>query len=65
MNAIDTQVKAQDGRCLICNRKLTKQNVSSLAGKKGLICRVCNCGFKMFSDTPATLRRAAEYLEKQ
>jgi len=64
MNVIEAQVKAQGGRCLICNRRLTKQNISSLVGKKGLICRTCNCGFKMFSDTSATLRRAAEYLEK-
>lgn len=68
----DATVKGQGFACAICKRDfllLTKQQVHAdhchATGKpRGVLCQICNTGLGKFSDDPAMLRKAAEYLEK-
>lgn len=67
----DEMVKAQDGRCRIC-----ETTESGVAGEvwavdhnhvtlrvRALLCNDCNAGLGHFGDDPARLRAAADYLE--
>ena len=66
-------VKEQDGKCLICDQALdfsTPFKTPSVdhchkTGKvRGILHRGCNTALGSFKDDPATLRRAADYLER-
>lgn len=58
---------AQQGCCKICGKDtLERLNIdhNHITGKvRGLLCRLCNMGIGHFVDSPALLRKAAEYLE--
>ena len=63
-------LKTQGGRCAICGRKPSKTrrldvDHSHKSGRiRGLLCHRDNRGLAWFSDNPATLRAAADYLSK-
>lgn len=59
---------AQEGRCAICARpsstRLHVDHCHATGRVRGLLCYRCNHGIaKFFSEDPARLRRAADYLE--
>lgn len=64
-------LESQGFACAICKRDfllLAKQQVHAdhchVTGRpRGVLCQVCNTGLGKFSDDPAMLRKAAEYLE--
>lgn len=59
----------QKGVCAICrepcrkNKRLSIDHDHSSGKVRGLLCASCNRGLGMFLDRPASLRKAAEYLE--
>ena len=63
-------LKAQGGGCAICGRKPSKTrrldvDHSHKTGKvRGALCHRCNRGLTWYSDSPALLRKAADYLSK-
>lgn len=62
---IDSLVKRQDGRCLICRVRaathLDHDHVTRAV--RGLLCDPCNRGLGAFRDSPSLLRSASYYLE--
>jgi len=73
------QLALQDDRCATClvtedeagTRFSVDHDHACCPGQKtcgecnrGLLCRLCNAGLGMFKDSPESLRRAADYLEK-
>jgi hypothetical protein len=59
---------AHDGRCWICDkppkkRRLHVEHDHKTGRIRGLACWKCNRGLSQYSDEPATLRAAADYLE--
>ena len=57
----------QAGECEICGCQMTRPYVDHdhATGKvRALLCRLCNMGLGSFADSPASLRMAAEYLER-
>ena len=79
VNEYETILEAQQGRCWICNRPPGKRSLNvdhrHLRGENrrnprekrsrvtGILCWNCNRAIAKFRDSPALLRRAAEYLE--
>lgn len=63
--------RIQDGRCGICNRRLYSKRYKAFCvdhnhetGEiRGLLCHNCNRAIGMLRDDPATIRRAAEWVE--
>lgn len=59
----------QAGKCALCGTKCrgeTDTNVDHdhTTGKiRAILCRGCNTGLGQFKDSPALLRKAAEYIE--
>ena len=69
INDFDRMLKKQNGVCAICgkppkNRRLDIDHCHKTGKVRGLLCHRCNRGLPWFSDNPATLRAAAEYLSK-
>ena len=71
----DSFFAKQNGACAICGKHETAMrwgSVQSLSVDhchetnkvRGLLCSNCNTGLGLFKDNPATLRKAAEYLEQ-
>jgi hypothetical protein len=69
------KLEAQNGRCALCGsapdpdgkRSASRlhQDHDHLTGQnRDLLCGRCNVGIGMFSDDPALLRAAAEYIER-
>lgn len=64
---------AQDGRCAGCQslgsaygdvtRRLSVDHCHSTGVIRGLLCNICNLSLGKLGDSPATLRRLADYLE--
>ena len=59
-----------DGGCWICGRKpklggrrLHVDHCHKTGRVRGLLCWHCNAGLRKYTDNPAKLRRAADYLE--
>lgn len=62
------RLAAQNGVCPICRRppktrRLDIDHDHKTGLIRGLLTHRCNQGLQMFNDDPATLRRAADYLE--
>lgn len=62
-------LKEQDGVCAICRnpsdgRRLDIDHDHTTHKVRGLLCRRCNTSIGRFEDSPALLRAAAEYLER-
>lgn len=67
---------AQNGLCAICHKPevdlsklgkvkfLTVDHCHVTGAVRGLLCRKCNAGLGMFSESSEMLRKAAEYLER-
>lgn len=61
---------SQEGRCAVCGEVLkpgkeTHLDHDHVTGKvRGFLCRRCNSAIGMVQDSPAVLRRAADYLER-
>lgn len=78
--AYERMLEAQLSRCAICHVPFGELDIcdvvvdhdhSCCAGKRscgqcvrGLLCRECNFGIGKLKDSPATLRAAADYLER-
>ena len=63
----ETMLSAQAGACLICTLQMNQPVVDhdhATGAVRGLLCRKCNSALGLFSDSPATLTRAAEYLTR-
>jgi hypothetical protein len=66
----EQMLAAQDYRCAICPRSLKGRGTAHVdhdhrTGRvRGILCTSCNNGLGRFQDSPATLRRAARYLER-
>jgi hypothetical protein len=59
-------VKAQQGCCLICQRKTSDLCIDHdhrTGNVRGLLCRKCNLGIGLLLDSPALLTRAVKYLK--
>jgi hypothetical protein len=58
-------VAAQNDRCLICERpgKLVVDHCHATGRVRGLLCNLCNTAIGQLRDSPALLRKAAEYVE--
>jgi len=64
----DALLAAHDGTCWICGRPPKKRRLhvehDHKTGRvRGLACWHCNRGLQQYSDEPARLRAAADYLE--
>lgn len=62
-------LEAQDGLCALCRKPPNKKGLAldhnHKTGKaRSLLCDLCNTGLGLFTEDPALLRRAAEYLEQ-
>jgi hypothetical protein len=65
-------LKAQDGKCAICGfSDMSKptffpvvDHCHALNHVRGLICSSCNRGLGFFKDSPALLKKAAKYVER-
>ena len=61
---------SQDSKCIICGKEHLSPHSLCLDHNhktntiRGLLCHRCNLGIGHFFDSPATLRKAAEYLEQ-
>lgn len=71
LDGFDALVESQSGCCAICENTL---RIGGVAGAhvdhdhetgvvRGILCANCNHGLGKFGDDPASLRRAADYLE--
>lgn len=67
----DDLLRAQGGGCGVCGAKeiphpgIWHVDHEHASGKvRGLVCPACNVGLGYFKDSPSTLRKAAEYLER-
>ena len=66
----NTMLDKQNGGCAICgNRCLTFKALSvdhdhETGTVRGLLCNACNISLGKMKDSPALLRKAADYLEK-
>lgn len=66
----DTMLAAQDGKCAICETsepgtRLARFHIDHCHTSevvRGLLCEHCNRGLGHFKDSPALMRRAADYL---
>lgn len=58
--------KAQMANCPLCGhwRKMVQDHCHTTGKDRELLCNPCNMALGQFDDCPATLRRAAEYLER-
>lgn len=71
-NALNALIDAQGGACAICElplaalaqRDINVDHCHSTGTIRGVLCRHCNHGLGHFRDSPAALRRAADYLER-
>lgn len=74
--AYDAMVKKQRNRCAVCRKPETRKNRYGplplavdhchKTGKvRGLLCLLCNTAIGKLKDSPALLRAAIEYLEKE
>lgn len=65
--ALQTQLQRQHGRCGLCGVKDAKRwhyDHCHTSGKlRKVLCSKCNNGLGFFNDSPAELRRAADYLD--
>jgi hypothetical protein len=62
---LDAYIK-QDGKCAICyvdHVRLVGDHCHATGRKRGLLCDACNTSIGRMKDDPASLRRAAEYIE--
>jgi hypothetical protein len=65
----DEMALLQCGLCAICgeecatNRRLAVDHDHATGKIRGLLCQACNTSLGKFKDSPALLRRAANYLE--
>lgn len=62
-------LRQQSNGCAICAEPLDMQKARvdhchTTRAVRGLLCHWCNVGLGHFSDSPATLRAAADYLER-
>lgn len=71
-DALVDLVEHHDGVCEICGRTAEEAEPGkrlavdhSSAGVRGMLCRACNTALGLFQDSPAALRRAADYLEQE
>lgn len=63
-----------DNKCEICNRAVQTSRYAldsacidhdhKTGAVRGILCNLCNAALGKFGDSPETLRRAAEYLER-
>lgn len=65
----DEMVDAQMGRCHLCHRPPTRNNLAvdhdHVTGRvRMLLCDPCNLGIGSLRDDPELLRRAADYIER-
>jgi recombination endonuclease VII len=73
----DRRMAEQGGKCAVCRQRekfinkrsgktqeLSVDHCHSGTGVRGLLCVGCNRGLGYFSDDPAALRAAADYIEK-
>ncbi len=64
---VDLRLVYQDGRCAICQNKITKGNLNvdhchDTGRIRGLLCRACNMSLGGLGDDAVGIRRAYEYL---
>jgi ribosomal protein L37AE/L43A len=70
LEQFEAMLAAQRNRCAICERRFaggrdTHVDHDHVTGiVRGLLCTNCNNGLGRFRDDPATLRRAARYVER-
>ena len=71
MDDFDAMLEAQDGRCAICPATRPGgrgawhvDHCHDTGIVRGLLCSNCNRGMGLLGDDPATLRAAADYLER-
>lgn len=65
LEAHDSLLAEQKGRCAICDRRLKKYGVDhnhKTNKVRGLLCYGCNTALGLFQDSVKTLRRAISYL---
>jgi hypothetical protein len=63
----DEMLAAQGGGCAICGRRkkvMCVDHCHSTGQVRGVLCNGCNLSIGQLGDTPARLKRAAEYLAK-
>lgn len=66
----DRMVEEQQGKCLICRQapedtnELQVDHDHATEEIRGLLCHKCNKALGLLGDDPATIRRAATYLER-
>jgi hypothetical protein len=67
LDDIQREIVRQDRRCAICQRvaDLHVDHDHVTGAFRALLCRKCNMGLGLFSDSPALLRDAADYLERR
>lgn len=66
VGAIDRLAVLQGLRCAICRRetKLVVDHCHGTGRVRGLLCSKCNLGLGLFLDDVASIRAAADYLER-